>query len=103
LCLKIDANTFEALFEATHTRRRRSVATRNHKQTAQAPQTIWDLIQEALRQKPRSSEELFSYVTSKGRVTTDTTVASILQTKRKAGLVDSPEERGGAWQLTRKT
>jgi hypothetical protein len=101
LCIKLDATTFESLFEAEHTRRRRSAATTNHKQTTQPGNTIWDLIQEALRGKARSSEQLFQYVTSKGKVTTNMTVGSILQTKRKAGLVDSPDERGGAWQLTK--
>lgn len=101
LCLKMDPSTFEALFEPERTRRLQSAATRKHKQTTQPGNTIWDLIQEALRQKARSSEELFNYVTSKGKTTTQGTVYAILNTKRKTGLVDSPDERGGAWQLTK--
>jgi hypothetical protein len=101
LWLKVEATTFEALFEPEGARRRSTAATRNHKQTTQPHQTIWDLLQEALSQKGQTYDELFNYVTSKGKVTTKITVGSILQAKRRAGLVDCPDERGGAWQLTK--
>jgi hypothetical protein len=102
-CLKLDFNTFEALFELARGRRkppRTARAPHEARKTAPAGKTVWDLIQEALREKPRGSAELMKYVASKGKLSSEFTVRSILQLKRKAGLVDSTDERGGAWQLT---
>lgn len=104
LCLKLEFNTFYSLFELARGRRkppRTTRAPRDARKTAPAGKTVWDLIQEALREKPRTSAELMKYVESKDKLSSEWTVRSILQLKRKAGLVDSPDERGGAWQLTR--
>lgn len=103
LCLKLEFNTFEALFELARGRRKPKHTTRAARKatkTAPAGKTVWDLIQEALREKPRGSAELMKYIAAKGKLSSEFTVRSILQLKRKAGLVDSPDERGGAWQLT---
>jgi hypothetical protein len=95
--LIVTRKVFDALYE--HARGPGRPPARRSKKNRVYAVTVWSLIEEALKKSPMTSANLFKYVGGKGKVTTQSTVSSVLEAKRTAGLVNSPEQRGGTWSL----